>query len=266
MFKKIMGMAVLAGLSLILGNPAQLKAEGKATEKTIVEIAAGNKNFSKLVTAVKAADLVGALSGEGPFTLFAPIDQAFEALGEDPLKAVLADKKKLTGILTYHVIKGKVLAEDALALAREEKSARTLNGAEIKLSIKDGALFLNGDVKVIKTNILGKNGVIHVIDKVLMPPAPSEERRNACKIIEEAVHRGVRLYNSGHHQECAAVYHDAVRSLLSRESLLSSDARHQLTLVIGKVSRNHCPSSNAWTLRLVLDEMYDQMQPLQARP
>lgn len=165
-----LGVAVLTGLFFAFVNAVQAKDEKQTSEKTIVEIAAGNKDFSKLVAAVKAAALVEALSGEGPFTVFAPTDKAFEALGEETLKAVLADKKKLTGILTYHVIKGKVKAADALALAKEEKSAKTLNGAEIKLSIKDGSLYLNGDTKVIKTDIVGKNGVIHVIDKVLLPP------------------------------------------------------------------------------------------------
>lgn len=144
--------------------------EAKA-EKTIVEIAAGNKMFSKLVAAVKAADLVDTLNGKGPFTVFAPTDKAFEALGEETLTALLKDKEKLKKILTYHVVSGKVDAKTAIGLAKDEKSAKTVEGSSIKLSLKDKSLMLNGEAKVIKADVMAGNGIIHVIDKVILPPS-----------------------------------------------------------------------------------------------
>lgn len=263
MHKVAFKTAMLLGLGLLLTSPVWGREEAKSKEKTIVEIAVGNKNFTKLVAALKAADLVDALSGEGPFTVFAPTDAAFEALGEDTLKAVLADKKKLTGILTYHVIKGKVLAADALALAKDDKSATTLNGADIKLSIKDKSLYLNGTVKVIKTDIIAKNGVIHVIDKVLLPPTPGQVRKGAIQRIERCVEAGVALYNAGHHRECAALYHQTVVHLSRIDGdVMPTTAQRRLKQALAALNGCDHPRENAWILRGALDAVYDEMAPL----
>jgi uncharacterized surface protein with fasciclin (FAS1) repeats len=139
----------------------------RAEEKTIVAIAAGNENFKTLVAAVKAAGLVEALEGKGPFTVFAPTDEAFAKLGKDKIEALLKDKKALGAILKFHVVSGKVMAADAIKL--DGKSAKTLNGKEFKVEVKDGGVVLNGKVKVVKTDITASNGVIHVIDAVLVP-------------------------------------------------------------------------------------------------
>jgi uncharacterized surface protein with fasciclin (FAS1) repeats len=138
-----------------------------AEEKTIVGIAVGADNFKTLVAALKAADLVEALDGKGPFTVFAPTDAAFEKLGKETIEAVLKDKEKLTSILKYHVVSGKVMAEDAIKL--DGKDAKTLSGKTFKIEVVDGGVVLNGKVKVIKTDIKASNGVIHVIDTVLLP-------------------------------------------------------------------------------------------------
>ncbi|MFM7152245.1 MAG: fasciclin domain-containing protein [Gemmataceae bacterium] len=157
-------MMAVAGLALAVSS-GMVRAEDKDIVDTAVEA-----KFSKLVAAVKAAELVETLKGKGPFTVFAPTDKAFEALGEETLNAVLKDKEKLTAILTYHVVPGEVMAKDAVALAKDGKSAKTVQGGEIKLSIEDGKVKLNGEAVVIKTDIKTKNGVIHIIDKVIMPP------------------------------------------------------------------------------------------------
>ena len=146
-----------------------VRAEEAKETGDIVDVAVGAK-FTKLVAAVKAADLVDTLKGKGPFTVFAPTDEAFEALGEEKLAALLKDKEALKKILTYHVVSGKVLAKDAIGLAKDEKSAKSVEGSSIKLSIKGKSLMLNGEAKVIKANVMASNGVIHVIDKVIMPP------------------------------------------------------------------------------------------------
>ena len=142
-------------------------SRAQAEEKTIVGIAVGADNFKTLVAALKAADLVEALDGKGPFTVFAPTDAAFEKLGKETIEVVLKDKEKLTSILKYHVVSGKVMAADAIKL--DGKNAKTLSGKTFKIEVVDGGVVLNGKVKVIKTDIKASNGVIHVIDAVLLP-------------------------------------------------------------------------------------------------
>jgi transforming growth factor-beta-induced protein len=153
----------------VLLPPAE-EEMGMMDMQNIVEIAAGNEDFSTLVAAVTAADLAGALSGEGPFTVFAPTNEAFEAalaaLGitaED----LLADTETLTTILLYHVVEGKFMAEDVVGL----EAATTLQGADISIMADDMGVFLNDDIQVIATDIEASNGVIHVIDGVLLPPS-----------------------------------------------------------------------------------------------
>ncbi len=131
--------------------------------KTIIETASGNPDFSTLVTAIKAAGLVDTLSGTGPFTVFAPTNEAFAKIPKATLDSVLADKTKLSKILTYHVVAGKVMAKDVAT----KSEATTVEGSEIKISTKDGAMI--NDAKVTKADIECSNGVIHVIDTVLMP-------------------------------------------------------------------------------------------------
>lgn len=167
-FTKVLSLLSVASMFTLLAFTGVNAQEGKG--KDIVEIAASDKNFSTLVTAVKAAGLVEALKGDGPFTVFAPTNAAFDKLGKETLEAVIKDKEKLTSILKYHVIAGSVMAKDAVALAKDNKSAKTLQGGEIKLSLEGKKLMLNGTSTVTKANIKAKNGVIHVIDTVILPP------------------------------------------------------------------------------------------------
>ena len=129
----------------------------------IVETAIAAGSFGTLVTAVQAAGLVETLKGAGPFTVFAPTDEAFAKIPADTLQAVLADKAQLTAILTYHVVSGKVLAADVMNLT----SALTVQGGELTIYTTNGVKVNNANV--IKTDIVCDNGVIHVIDTVLMP-------------------------------------------------------------------------------------------------
>jgi len=144
---------------------AYRKAAPKKDEpKSIVETAVAAGSFKTLAKALEAAGLVEALQGEGPFTVFAPTDEAFEKLPEGTLEAVLKDKEKLTAILTYHVVPGKVLAADVVKL---EEAETLLKDAKVKIDTKDGVKVNNA--QVIKTDIECTNGVIHVIDTVLIP-------------------------------------------------------------------------------------------------
>jgi uncharacterized surface protein with fasciclin (FAS1) repeats len=132
----------------------------------IVETAVNNGSFQTLVAAVTAADLVATLSGPGPFTVFAPVDTAFAALPAGTVESLVKPENKgnLTSILTYHVVAGKVLSTD---LSNGMK-AKTVNGAEITISIADGKVKVNG-AQVVLADVATSNGVIHVIDGVLLP-------------------------------------------------------------------------------------------------
>lgn len=134
----------------------------------IVDTAVAAGSFTTLAAAVTAAGLVPTLKGAGPFTVFAPTDEAFAKLPAGTVDALLKDLPKLTAILTYHVVSGKVMAADVMTMDGE--SAATVNGAHINISTK-GGVTLNGTSKVVKTDIECTNGVIHVIDTVIMPPS-----------------------------------------------------------------------------------------------
>ena len=132
-------------------------------KKDIVETAVAAGSFNTLATALTEAGLIDTLKGDGPFTVFAPTDEAFAKIPEDQLNAILADKELLTSILTYHVVAGRVLAADVVKL----DSAATLQGQKVNISAGEGVKI--NDAAVVKTDIKTSNGVIHVIDTVLVP-------------------------------------------------------------------------------------------------
>ena len=149
-----------------------------ASSQTIVDAAVSNKNFSTLVTALKAADLVGALSGEGPFTVFAPNNDAFAKIDSKTLSSLLepANVKALSNILTYHVVSGKLLAADVANALKEGEGKvklKSLNGQELTAISKYEKIYLidakGGMSEIIATDLIGTNGVIHVVDTVVMP-------------------------------------------------------------------------------------------------
>ena len=136
--------------------------------KDIVDTAVGAGSFNTLIAAVKAAGLVDTLKGAGPFTVFAPTDEAFAKLPAGTVDGLLKDVPKLTAVLTYHVIGSKVVAADVAKL--DGKEVNTVQGSPVKISTS-GGVKLNGTAAVTKTDILCTNGVIHVIDTVILPPA-----------------------------------------------------------------------------------------------
>ncbi len=133
-------------------------------KKDIVDTAIEAGSFNTLVTAVQAAGLVETLKGEGPFTVFAPTDEAFAAIPEADLNALLADTEQLTAVLTYHVVAGKVMAADVVGL----DSATTVQGSDIDITVSDAGVMVDG-ANVVQTDIETSNGVIHVIDAVILP-------------------------------------------------------------------------------------------------
>ncbi len=131
---------------------------------SIVETAQAAGTFKTLLAAVEAAGLSGALAGDGPLTVFAPTDDAFAALPKGTVEALLKDKEKLTAILTYHVLEGAVKAETVVGIDK----AQTLNGQSVKVAVVDGRVMID-NAEVIMTDIVCSNGVIHVIDAVILP-------------------------------------------------------------------------------------------------
>jgi uncharacterized surface protein with fasciclin (FAS1) repeats len=150
---------LLLGLgALVLGSFA-----AQAQDKDIVDTAIAAGDFTTLVKAVQAAGLVDTLKGPGPFTVFAPTDEAFAKLPAGALDKLLADPAKLKKVLLYHVVAGKVMAADVHTM-----KAKTAEGAPLNIMVNDGKVMVNG-ATVVKTDIVCSNGVIHVIDSVLMP-------------------------------------------------------------------------------------------------
>jgi uncharacterized surface protein with fasciclin (FAS1) repeats len=159
---KIMQAMTVGLLSLLISMFAVAGHHGM--KKDIVDTAVAAGDFNTLVTAIKAAGLVETLKGEGPFTVFVPTDAAFSKVPAETLNALLADKAALANVLTYHVVAGKVMAADVVKLT----SAKTVQGQMVKIEVKDGKVYVDG-AQVIKTDIKTSNGVIHVIDTVMLP-------------------------------------------------------------------------------------------------
>ncbi len=162
----IASLFLVASAGLAGSNAFADHHEGEKKLSDIVDTAVGAETFKTLVAAVQAADLVEVLKGKGPFTVFAPNDKAFAKLGDEAIADLLKpeNKKKLVAILTYHVVPGKVMAKDVVGIEK----AKTVQGQEIKVKVKDEKVHING-ATVIAADIEATNGVIHVIDSVILP-------------------------------------------------------------------------------------------------
>jgi len=156
-------LASTAALAALLFTAAPARADHHMT-KDIVDTAVAAGSFKTLATALGEAGLVGTLKGPGPFTVFAPTDEAFAKLPAGALEKLLADKEKLKAVLLYHVVAGKVMAADVVKL----HTAKTVQGGSVKIDAAGGSVHVD-NAKVVKTDISASNGVIHVIDTVLMP-------------------------------------------------------------------------------------------------
>ena len=171
---KVIFVSLAAAALSLMSLPALAQTEGPATRQPVMQVAQMEKDivvtatqagkFKTLVTALKAAGLVATLKGPGPFTVFAPTDAAFAKVPPAALKALLKDKKKLTAVLTFHVVPGKLMAKEVLAGA----PLKTVEGQTLKAMSMGGTAMVN-NAKIITTDIKCSNGVIHVIDTVLMP-------------------------------------------------------------------------------------------------
>lgn len=163
MFSRIAAVTTLA-LAIAAAPALANDGDHHGAQKDIVETAVGAGMFNTLAKALTAAGLVETLKGKGPFTVFAPTDEAFAKVPKADLDALLADKAKLTKVLTYHVVAGKVMAADVVKM----KEAKTVEGSMAKITVNGDTVKVD-DATVVKTDIAASNGVIHVIDSVIMP-------------------------------------------------------------------------------------------------
>ena len=156
-----------APTTAVAAPSAMPSASAAAMTKDIVQTATEAGSFKTLLAAATAAGLVETLQGDGPFTVFAPTDAAFAALPAGTLDGLLKDPAALKKILLYHVVSGSVTADKVVGLT----SATSVEGSPIAISVKDGSVYLNGTSKVVTPDVMASNGVIHVIDQVILPPA-----------------------------------------------------------------------------------------------
>lgn len=218
----------------------------------IIEAARSAGSFKTLLTAIEAAGLTDTLRGAGPFTVFAPTDEAFAKLPKNTLDALLKDKAKLSSILTYHVVPGKVMAADVVKL----KEAKTVQGQSVKIDASAGVKV--NDAKVVKTDVPATNGVIHVIDSVLLPPqvklgAASGEVGQSIRL---AIERGVPLFNAGNAEACAAVYEVAAQIVLEiAANELDGGTRARLERGLHEAGLSHSANDRAWALRHAFDDV-----------
>ena len=219
---------------------------------TIIDVASQAGNFTTLLTAAKKAGLVDALSGDGPFTIFAPTDDAFDALPDETVSTLLKPENKgqLAGILQYHVIAGRVSLADALRAGQ----APSLQGEKLRIAFKDGSVRID-DAKLISADIAASNGLIHVIDQVLLPPAPDNQALTPKALISLAIERGVPQFNNGNADACAAIYEIAVEALRIHPDV-SDETKANLAATMKKVKASDSDHKNAWTLRYALDRAH----------
>lgn len=227
-----------------------------SAKKDIVETADNAGTFKTLIAAAQAAGLVETLKSEGPFTVFAPTDEAFSKIPESTLKDLLKpeNKETLATILKYHVISGKVKAKKAAKL----DSAETVSGEEITITKSDDGLKIN-ESNVVKANIKTSNGIIHVIDAVLLPQEIQKSlssTTNADQIIMHAINLGVPFFNLGHHDVTAKMYMNAGMKVLRDSSAKSCDmTRNTIHTALKKASSHHCSSTQAWIMRRAFDHV-----------
>jgi uncharacterized surface protein with fasciclin (FAS1) repeats len=224
----------------------------------LVDTAVSAGSFETLVAAVQAAGLVDALKADGPLTVFAPTDEAFAKLPAGTVETLLRPENKgqLIAILTYHVAPGSLTADRVVSADRIE----TLNGQRPAVSVADGQVRV-GVARVTKTDIMASNGVIHVIDQVLIPSDEEMVERRASaapaeRLIRMAIDRGVPLFNNNQPEACTAIYEVAAQGLLSSEDFgLNDHARETLRTAMTRTRQTHDARRQAWIMRHALDEV-----------
>jgi uncharacterized surface protein with fasciclin (FAS1) repeats len=214
--------------------------------------------FNTLLAAVGAAGLGDVLSGPGPFTVFAPTDDAFDALPAGTVESLLKpeNKQKLIDILKYHVVSGRVYDNDAVKAGR----ATTLLGRTVDVNFSAAGIKIN-DASVIAKNIDTTNGVVHVIDSVLIPSSLSP--RTTIGYLNDAINRGAPMFNAGNHGECSKIYMDTMGTILSA-GIEHADP-HTMSIVeqaVNNARNTHNMTDRAWVLRRGMDSLYARLSSM----
>ncbi|MDG2185668.1 MAG: fasciclin domain-containing protein [Mariniblastus sp.] len=222
--------------------------------ETILATAYQADNFSTLLAAVGIAGLNDVLNGDGPFTVFAPTDEAFAKLPEGTVESLLQpeNREQLINVLKYHVVPGRLHDDEAVAAGR----ANTLLGPSIEVSLSADGVRINQS-KVLAKNLPASNGLVHVIDQVLLPSKMS--RRQVLTSLNAAIERGVPVFNSGHHGQCCDIYMNAMTEI--SDSGIDNMDDHSMMLVkqtIKKAQGTRNMAQRAWVLREGMDQLYRQ--------
>ena len=221
-------------------------------KNNITNVAKKAGKFNTLLAAVDAAGLSKVLAGNDNLTVFAPTDAAFKALPEGTVESLLKpeNRNKLKNILTLHVVPGKISAGNAL----NAKSAKALSGEKLNFAIDNGVFNVNGS-KIVVTDIKCDNGMIHVIDSVLLPKSKmmtQQAMTNPSRMIEVAIDKGVPVFNHGNHEKCADIYQQTLVSL-TKNPHVGCAMRGELAMIVERAQKTSCDTTRAWMLRKGLD-------------
>ncbi len=239
-------------LAAVAGPPA---LADESAPPSIPQLATAAGRFETLLAAVGAADLGGALASPGPFTVFAPTDDAFARLGDDAIAGLLepAAKPTLARILKHHVVPGRFTAGDLVGL----DSIETLAGTTLDLGALRGRLLV-GDAAVETADLAASNGVIHVIDRVLIPPRQIDPLET---LLDNAVQRGARRFNDGDPGACADIYATALDSVALGSGFGLDDAtRERLRNRLAEIADMNGDRDRAWAYRRIIDTLYAGIQ------
>lgn len=261
-------VGALAAASVAIGGAAMAQ---QGARPNIGALVGATGELSTLGAAVKAASLTAALEGDGPITVFAPVNSAFARLDKGTLESLLRPENRdtLVSILTYHVVAGRLTAADIAA----RSGAETVNGALVGFGTKDGRLTVNG-TPIITLDVRASNGVVHLIDGVLLPPKGEDSRSDdsmqsgalpdgaaeARALIERAISRGVPLFNEGNIEGCVAVYGITARALIGiGADNVPADVVRGLRRTLDEANNTHDMRERAWALRRGLDTALERL-------
>ncbi len=248
-FSSVLGAIILSSV-MMSADAGHHPKSGEMQQINIVETAAAAGQFETLIAAAKAAGLAGALTGDGPLTVFAPTDEAFGALAAGTIENLLKpeNQAQLARILKFHVVAGTVTS-DALA---DGVAVPTLAGANATVTAAERGFTING-ARIVATDIAASNGVIHVIDRVILPPEQMS-RKQARALIDDAIERGVPAFNHGNQHMTVNIYSAASRVLMSSADL-STGERKRLEQGLRASAHAGSASRSAWELRYALDDV-----------
>ncbi len=251
---KFLSRSLLPAIVLALSAAGVQAGHHNKDGKNIVATAAAAGQFGTLIAAAKAAGLAEALTAEGPLTVFAPTDEAFNALPAGTIESLLQPENKdtLTRILKFHVVSGRV-GSDALA---DGVRVETLAGPAATIEAAEKGFNIDA-ARIVTTDISASNGVIHVIDRVIMPPKMMS-RHQAVGLINDAIDRGVPMFNHGNPQATAMIYADTARALLGSADL---NVMERKRLETGLRDSQHAGNAHAsaWQLRYALDDVNESL-------